>query len=148
MKNLNADLKNGTFLQVYLLTGEEAYLKNRYKKRLRAAIVGEDDLMNFTAYTGKGIDIRQVIETAETMPFFAERRLIQIEDSGFFKNACPELAEYLPTMPKETYMVFVEQEIDKRVFIRQMRPVDDQADHDLSRAMSATQIDVTYKTGP
>ena len=62
MKNLNADLKNGTFLQVYLLTGEEAYLKNRYKKRLRAAIVGEDDLMNFTAYTGKGIDIRQVIE--------------------------------------------------------------------------------------
>ena len=114
MKNLNADLKNGTFLQVYLLTGEEAYLKNRYKKRLRAAIVGEDDLMNFTAYTGKGIDIRQVIETAETMPFFAERRLIQIEDSGFFKNACPELAEYLPTMPKETYMVFVEQEIDKR----------------------------------
>ena len=114
MKNLNADLKNGTFLQVYLLTGEEAYLKNRYKKRLRAALVGEDDLMNFTAYTGKGIDIRQVIETAETMPFFAERRLIQIEDSGFFKNACPELAEYLPTMPKETYMVFVEQEIDKR----------------------------------
>lgn len=114
MKNLNADLKNGTFLQVYLLTGEEAYLKNRYKKRLRAAIVGEDDLMNFTAYTGKGIDIRQVIETAETMPFFAERRLIQIEDSGFFKNACPELAEYLPTMPKETYMVFVEQEVDKR----------------------------------
>ena len=86
MKNLNADLKNGTFLQVYLLTGEEAYLKNRYKKRLRAAIVGEDDLMNFTAYTGKGIDIRQVIETAETMPFFAERRLIQIEDSGFFKK--------------------------------------------------------------
>ena len=73
MKNLNADLKNGTFLQVYLLTGEEAYLKNRYKKRLRAAIVGEDDLMNFTAYTGKGIDIRQVIETAETMPFFASR---------------------------------------------------------------------------
>ena len=114
MKNLNADLKNGTFLQVYLLTGEEAYLKNRYKKRLRAAIVGEDDLMNFTAYTGKGIDIRQVIETAETMPFFAERRLIQIEDSGFFKYACPELADYLPTLPKETYMVFVEQEIDKR----------------------------------
>ena len=27
MKNLNADLKNGTFLQVYLLTGEGAYLK-------------------------------------------------------------------------------------------------------------------------
>lgn len=114
MKNLNADLKNGTFQQVYLLTGEEAYLKNLYKKKLREALVGAEDEMNFTAFTGKGIDIRQVIETAETMPFFAERRLIQIEDSGFFKNACPELAEYLPTMPKETYLVFVEQEVDKR----------------------------------
>lgn len=114
MKNLNADLKSGNFKQVYLLCGEEAYLKNRYKKRLREALVGAGDLMNFTSYTGKGIDVKQVIDQAETMPFFAERRLIQIEDSGFFKNACPELAEYLPTMPPETYMVFVESEVDKR----------------------------------
>ena len=28
MKNLNADLKSGNFKQVYLLCGEEAYLKN------------------------------------------------------------------------------------------------------------------------
>lgn len=47
------------------------------------------------------------------MPFFAELRLIQIETVGFLK-ACPELAEYLPTMPPETYMVFVESEVDKR----------------------------------
>ena len=114
MKNLNADLKSGNFKQVYLLCGEEAYLKNRYKKRLREALVDAGDLMNFTSYTGKGIDVKQVIDQAETMPFFAERRLIQIEDSGFFKNACPELAEYLPTMPPETYMVFVESEVDKR----------------------------------
>ncbi len=114
MKNLNADLKSGVFKQVYLLTGEEAYLKNRYKKRLKDALVGEDDLMNFTSFAGKGIDVRQVIDRAETMPFFAERRLILIEDSGFFKNACPELAEYLPTMPKETFVVFVESEVDKR----------------------------------
>ena len=114
MKNLNADLKSGNFKQVYLLCGEEAYLKNRYKKRLREALVGTEDLMNFTSYTGKGIDVKQVIDQAETMPFFAERRLIQIEDSGFFKNACPELAEYIPTMPQETYMVFVESEVDKR----------------------------------
>ena len=114
MKNLNADLKSGNFKQVYLLCGEEVYLKNRYKKRLREALVGTEDLMNFTSYTGKGIDVKQVIDQAETMPFFAERRLIQIEDSGFFKNACPELAEYIPTMPQETYMVFVESEVDKR----------------------------------
>lgn len=114
MKNLNADLKSGEFRQIYLLTGEEAYLKNRYKKKLRNALVGEEDQMNFSSFTGKGIEIRQVIDQAETLPFFAPRRLIQIEDSGFFKNACPELAEYLPKLPSETYLVFVESEVDKR----------------------------------
>ncbi len=114
MKSLNEDIKTGNFKQVYLLCGEEAYLKKQYKNRLRRGLVAEEDSMNFTAYEGKGIDVRQVIDQAETMPFFAERRLIQIEDSGFFKNACPELAEYLPSMPPETYMVFVESEVDKR----------------------------------
>ncbi len=114
MKNLNEDIKKGTFKQVYLLYGEEAYLKNRYKNRLRQAILPEDDTMNFSSYEGKGIDVRQVIDQAETMPFFAEHRLILVENSGFFKNACPELAEYLPQMPQETIMLFVENEVDKR----------------------------------
>lgn len=70
--------------------------------------------MNFSSYEGKGIDVRQIIDQAETMPFFAEHRLILVENSGFFKNACPELAEYIPQMPQETILVFVENEVDKR----------------------------------
>lgn len=114
MKTLNEDIKTGRFRPVYLLYGEEAYLKNLYKKKLRLAILSEDDTMNFSAYEGKGIDIKQIIDQAETMPFFAEHRLIQIENSGFFKAACAELAEYLPQLPLETVLVFVEDEVDKR----------------------------------
>ncbi len=114
MKSLNEDIKKGSFRPVYLLYGEEDYLKNRYKNRLRDAILPEGDTMNFSAYAGKGIDVKQVIDQAETMPFFAEHRLIQIEDSGFFKNANPELTEYLPQLPQETILVFVESEVDKR----------------------------------
>lgn len=114
MKNLNEDIKKGTFKQVYLLYGEEAYLKNQYKNRLKQAILPEDDEINFSSYEGKGIDVRMVIDQAETMPFFAEHRLILVENSGFFKNACPDLAEYLPKMPQETILLFVENEVDKR----------------------------------
>ncbi|MCD7957096.1 MAG: DNA polymerase III subunit delta [Lachnospiraceae bacterium] len=114
MKSLMEDIKTGQFRPVYLLYGEEAYLKNQYKKRLRDAIIPEGDEMNYSAWSGKGIDVKQVIEQAETMPFFAERRLILIEESGFFKNACPELADYLPQMPSETILLFVESEVDKR----------------------------------
>lgn len=114
MKSLNDDLKSGNFKQVYLLCGEESYLKNRYKNRLRQAVLPDDDTMNFSSYEGKGIDVRQVIDQAETMPFFADRRLILIENSGFFKSASADLADYIPQMPQETVMVFVESEVDKR----------------------------------
>ncbi|MCD8346371.1 MAG: DNA polymerase III subunit delta [Lachnospiraceae bacterium] len=114
MKTINEDIKSGQFRPAYLLYGEEAYLKVQYKNKLRAAILPEDDTMNLSVYTGKGIDVKQMIDQAETMPFFADHRLILIEDSGFFKNASPELAEYLPQMPPETILVFVESEVDKR----------------------------------
>ena len=114
MKNLNEDIKSGSFQPVYLLYGDETYLKNQYKNRLKNAILQEGDTMNFSLYQGKGISARQIIDQAETLPFFAARRLILIEQSGFFKNACPELAEYLPSLPKETILIFVEDEVDKR----------------------------------
>lgn len=114
MKNLNEDIRTGSFRSVYLLYGEEAYLKNQYKNRLKQAVLPDGDTMNFSYWEGRGTDVRQVIDQAETMPFFADHRLIMIEDSGFFKNATPELAEYLPGMPPETIMVFVESEVDKR----------------------------------
>ena len=114
MKSLNEDLKTGKFKQVYLLFGEENYLKKQYKDRLTKALISEEDTMNYAYYEGKGIDVREIIDLAETMPFFSERRLIVIEKSGFFKNATPELAEYMKDIPETTYFVFVETELDKR----------------------------------
>ena len=114
MKSLNEDLKTGKFKQVYLLFGEENYLKKQYKDRLTKALISEEDTMNYAYYEGKGIDVREIIDLAETMPFFSERRLIVIENSGFFKNATPELAEYMKDIPETTYFVFVETELDKR----------------------------------
>lgn len=114
MKSLNEDLKTGQFNNVYLLYGEEAYLKKQYKEKLRNALVSPEDNMNYAYYEGKGINVNEIIDLAETLPFFAERRLIILEDTGFFKNATPELAEYLKEMPDTTCMIFIESEVDKR----------------------------------
>lgn len=114
MKSLNEDLKSGQLNRVYLLYGEEAYLKKQYREKLRNALVSPDDTMNYAYYEGKGININEVIDLAETLPFFAERRLIVLEDTGFFKSAAPELADYLKEMPETTAMIFVESEVDKR----------------------------------
>lgn len=114
MKSLLEDLNKGEFKKVYLLFGEESYLKNLYKNKLKDALIPEGDTMNVTSYEGKSIDVRLVIDQAETMPFFADKRFILIENSGFFKNANVQMAEYIPQIPESTCMVFVENEVDKR----------------------------------
>lgn len=114
MKSLNEDLKTGQLNQVYLLYGEEAYLKKQYKEKLRLAFVSPDDTMNYAYYEGKAVNVGEIIDLAETLPFFAERRLIVLEETGFFKSATPELADYLKDMPETTALVFVESEVDKR----------------------------------
>lgn len=114
MKMLAEDIKNGSFKTSYLLYGEEAYLRNQYKNKLKNALVNPDDTMNFSRFEGKSIDPAEIISLADTLPFFAERRLILIEDSGFFKNKCDELADYLPSLPETTCLLFAETEVDKR----------------------------------
>ena len=114
MKNIDEDIRRGQFAQVYLLYGEEAYLKKQYKDKLKHAMVPEGDTMNFSAFEGKSINPKEIIDPAETLPFFADRRVILIENSGFFKNACEELAEYLPRVAPATHFIFVEDEVNKR----------------------------------
>lgn len=114
MKSIDEDIKNGQFQSVYLLYGDEDYLKQQYKKKLKNALVSGDETMNFSRYEGTDVRPTELIDVAETMPFFSDRRLLLIEDSGFFKDGCEELVKYLPQMPQSAVMVFVESNVDKR----------------------------------
>ena len=113
MQTLNQDIKEKRFKRAYLLFGQEAFLIKSYKHRLKEAILG-DDTMNYHYFEGKGLNLSEIISLADTMPFFGERRLIMLEDSGLLKSGGDELAEYLPQMPESTCMIFVESEVDKR----------------------------------
>ena len=113
MQTLNEDIKTGQFKRVYLLFGEEAFLKQSYKRKLKEAITG-GDTMNYHYFQGKGLDVKELISLGDTMPFFGEKRLILVEDSGFFKAAADELAAWLPAMPETTCLLFVEEAADKR----------------------------------
>lgn len=114
MKTIDEDIKTGQLKTAYLLYGPEAYLRRQYRDKLKNAMAAPDDNMNFATFEGKETDVEAVIELAETLPFFAEQRVILIENSGFFKNSCERLAEYLPKTPSTTHFIFVEDEVDKR----------------------------------
>lgn len=114
MKTLQEDIKTGNFKKCYLLFGEEAYLIRQYKDRLLHAAVKEGDTMNISRFGGKDTDVKAVIDMSETLPFFAERRVILIEESNFLKSQAEGLAEYIKDIPDTTVLIFAESEVDKR----------------------------------
>ena len=115
MQTLNQDIKNNDFKRVYLLFGEESFLKKSYKNRLREAIT-QGDTMNYNYYEGKGMNVNEIISLSDTMPFFAEKRLILMEDSGWFKggSGADEMSAYIENIPDTTCLLFIETEVDKR----------------------------------
>ena len=114
MRTILEDIKNDQYKNVYLLYGEEAYLKNQYRQKLLSALVPEGDTMNLHVYEDADVSVKEIIDLAETMPFFATYRIIAVMDSGLFKKGGEELAEYLAGMPESTILIFTEQEVDKR----------------------------------
>ncbi len=133
MDTIREDIKNQSFKRVYLLYGEENYLKNDFKEKIRAgALADPSDTMNCTIFTGDNIDIKEVFEMAGTMPFFAERRVVVVDRAGWFKGkkkkddeaeeAAEETAsgdqayllQELPNIPDTTVLILVEDEADKR----------------------------------
>ena len=114
VKNIQEDIKNNQFKQLYLFYGEEAYLKRQYRDNLKKALTQSEDSMNYHYFQGKNVPIGQMIDLAETLPFFSERRVIFVEDSGLFKGGGEQLAEYLPDIPSSSFFCFIESEVDKR----------------------------------
>ena len=76
LQQLLEDIKNGSFARVYLLYGEETYLRLQYRDKLKKALIPDGDTMNYHYFEGKGVETAQLIDLAETLPFFAERRVI------------------------------------------------------------------------
>ena len=113
MRTIKEHIKNNTFSKVYLLYGQEDYLKTLYRNKLRNAILPSEDTMNYSYFEGKDIDLTAVQSMADTVPFFAEYRLLILENSGLFKKQS-DFADYIKEMPESSILLFVESEVDKR----------------------------------
>lgn len=113
VKILNEDLSSGKLKPVYLLCGTESYLKRSYKQRFLELFSGGGG-MNCAVFQGKDTGEETLIDAADTLPFFAERRLVVAEESGRFKAASAKLPDYIAGMPETTVLLFIESEVDKR----------------------------------
>lgn len=114
MKNIIKDIEKNELKRVYLIFGEEKYLIRTIKNRMIKGLVNDGDTMNFTKFAGKDSSVKEIIQTCDTLPFFAEYRVVLLQDTGFFKTSNDEMAEYMKDIPESTVMIFIESEVDKR----------------------------------
>ena len=114
MKRIAEDIKNGTFKQLYLFFGEEAYLRRLYLSNLLSALGANDGDMNFTRFSGRNTDDEDIISCCETLPFFADRRTVLIDGADIFKEKHEKLLEYLKQIPYYLTLIINEDSADKR----------------------------------
>lgn len=114
MKTINQDIEKNEIKQFYLLFGTEDYLKRQYRDKLAKAMVDTEDTMNYNYFEGNNFQLQAVLDIGETLPFFAEERVLVLENSGLFKKTPEEIEKRLEQFPDSTHVIFVEKEVDKR----------------------------------
>ncbi len=118
MKSENID-KN-----IFLLYGDEVFLRNHGKKALLERI-SPDDMVEFNkfVYNGKKYDLISVKEAIDALPVFSDRKLLVFNNSGVFLVSGNDSAtkeyktfweEIIDEIPEDVYIVFDEAKVDKR----------------------------------
>ena len=107
------DLKNGEFATLYIISGEESYMKEYYLRQLRQKVVDETFAdFNLIEFEGKGLTPEMLIVRFFefcTDPAMADKKLIIVKDFDLFKPPAG-FADVLPSvlgdLPEYVCLVF------------------------------------------
>ncbi|MCM1055384.1 MAG: DNA polymerase III subunit delta [Bacteroides sp.] len=106
---LSANIKSGNFFPVYFFYGEESFLVKTYAMRIKSRLVGDSkNDINLLELSGCP-DLAMLSDHAEALPFFADRKVIMINDFDLEKLPESELEHFeniLKNVPDTTVMVF------------------------------------------
>lgn len=80
-------LKRGLVAPVYLFYGEEEYLKERALENFIHHLLPQAADFNLDILDGTEVEPASVVALAENMPFFADKRLVLVKNSPWFKGA-------------------------------------------------------------
>lgn len=109
-KQLKQHIRKKEYLPVYLMIGDESYLKQYYTNLLvEKNIEPAFESFNFDRFEGKGLDIRDVYEKAMLMPMMSDKRCVVVDDFKLDSlNDKETLAfeENLSNLPESTLLIF------------------------------------------
>lgn len=119
MQQVKEMIKNNRFNSLMLFHGEELFMVNFYLKKVTEMIIGDGEItMNYDHFNDKKIDFETLRDSIDTLPFFADQRVVVLENLGLFEkkhsSLANELIAVLEKRPETTYVIIVEQTCDKR----------------------------------
>lgn len=112
------DLKNGEFAPLYIISGEETYLKEYYLRQLREKVVDPAFAdFNLIEFEGKGLTVEQLTEAIDSYPAMSEKKLIIVSDFDLFKPPAgfsDVLPGILGDLPEYVCLVFYYDVLDSK----------------------------------
>lgn len=109
-EQLKSDLRAGTPKGAYVFYGEERYLLEDAVKKLRDMIPAETAEFNHHRMDGKSFSPDAFAEAVDALPVFAERTLIEVNDTDFGKMGDQirhGIAQTLRDVPEYACVVFI-----------------------------------------
>ena len=94
--------------------GKKPIWKQQYKNRLKDAVLPEGDTINLEHLQWKRHRCRGNDRTGGYHAVLCRTSPASGSRTAAFKNANQQLADYIPSIPEGTIMLFVESEVDKR----------------------------------
>ncbi|HEX8960484.1 MAG TPA: DNA polymerase III subunit delta [Geobacteraceae bacterium] len=110
------EVRAGDIGPLYYVYGDEPYLVERGVKRLLEKAVSPDFReFNLTVFYGGEAKGEAIVEAAQTLPMFAERRVVLVKKSGALTAAALDmLAGYVQDPSPSTCLIFQGEKIDQR----------------------------------
>jgi DNA polymerase-3 subunit delta len=115
-EELDRSIDKGEIAPLYFIFGDEEYLVERAVARIleKAVDPGFKDF-NFSLFYGKEAKVEQILETAMTMPMFADRRVILVKRAEELSaESLESLLPYVRQPVLESCIVFQAAKIDQR----------------------------------
>lgn len=117
--SIKEDIKSGNFKNVYLLWGQENFLKDYYKKALVSKVL--DPALadfNYMEFNSDKPDHGKVEDFVSSYPCMSEKKVLYIRDSELCKKASEADKKFwqklLSEVPDFVIIIFSETEVDKR----------------------------------
>ncbi len=119
MYNIQNDIKNSIFSNVYIFCGEETYLGKYYTEKIISALIDEDTKeFNLMKIYNSLPDEAAVDTFANSYPFMSDKKILIIENTGIFKKIAEKqknfYTELISNIPEYLIVIFLETETDKR----------------------------------